>query len=134
MKKCLCFVWILAVLAFAGGDETNAAIKAAQSWLALVDSGNYAQSWDAAAQVFKSGVTKDQWVPMVDSARSRFGKVVSRTLKSALYTRTLPGAPDGDYVVIQYDTNFDKQKSSVERITPMREKDGQWRISGYYIK
>ncbi|HWN92533.1 MAG TPA: DUF4019 domain-containing protein, partial [Verrucomicrobiae bacterium] len=48
--------------------------------------------------------------------------------------RTLPGAPDGEYVVIQYETAFENKASAVETITPMLDKDGSWRISGYYIK
>lgn len=47
---------------------------------------------------------------------------------------SLPGAPDGEYVVIQFETSFEKKKSSLETVTPMKEKDGAWRVSGYYIK
>jgi hypothetical protein len=45
----------------------------------------------------------------------------------------LPGAPDGEYVVIQFESSFEKKKSAVETVTPMLEKDGKWRVSGYYI-
>jgi len=37
-------------------------------------------------------------------------------------------------VVIQFETSFEKKKSSIETITPMKEKDESWRVSGYYIK
>jgi hypothetical protein len=46
----------------------------------------------------------------------------------------MPGAPDGEYYVIQYDTSFEKKKSAVETITPMVDKEGKWRVSGYYIR
>ncbi|MGH7422575.1 MAG: DUF4019 domain-containing protein [Candidatus Methylomirabilales bacterium] len=46
----------------------------------------------------------------------------------------MPGAPDGHYVVIQYETSFEKKASAFETITPMREKDGKWRVAGYYIR
>jgi hypothetical protein len=55
-------------------------------------------------------------------------------LKSRTYSTTLPGAPDGEYVVIQYQTSFANKKASVETVTPMREKDGRWRVSGYFIR
>lgn len=58
----------------------------------------------------------------------------SRKLKSATYTKTLPGAPDGEYVVIQYDSSFVNKKSAVETVTPMLDKDGKWRVSGYFIR
>jgi hypothetical protein len=57
-----------------------------------------------------------------------------KTLSSKTYMTSLPGAPDGEYVVIKFETSFQNKKSAVETITPMREKDGKWRVSGYYIK
>jgi hypothetical protein len=60
--------------------------------------------------------------------------MVARELKSKQYTKTLPGAPDGEYVVIQYKTTFENKKSAIETVIPMLEKDGRWRVSGYYIK
>jgi hypothetical protein len=66
--------------------------------------------------------------------REPLGKVISRKLQSAQFTKSLPGAPDGQYVVIRYDTSFSNKQSAVETITPMLDKDGQWRVSGYFIK
>ena len=37
------------------------AVKAAEAWLALVDSGDYSKSWDAAAAYFRGAVTKEKW-------------------------------------------------------------------------
>lgn len=108
--------------------------KAAESWLALTDTGKYAESWDEASSRFKAAVTKDKWISMVAPVRDPLGKVLSRTLKSATYKTSLPGAPDGEYVVIQYDTSFEHKQSAIETITPTLDKDGKWRVSGYYIK
>jgi len=45
-----------------------------------------------------------------------------------------PGAPDGEYVVIQYDSSFENKTEAVETVTPMLDPDGVWRVSGYYIR
>ena len=108
--------------------------KSAEAWLALADAGKYAETWDEAAQLFKGAVTKDTWIVAVKGVRTPLGAVQSRKLKTATYTKTLPGAPDGEYVVIQYDTSFANKKSAVETITPMLDKDGKWRVSGYFVK
>ena len=108
--------------------------QSAESWLALVDSGKYADSWTEAASFFKERVSKDKWQEMVRPVREPLGKVLSRKLQSAQFTKSLPGAPDGQYVVIRYDTIFEHKQSAVETITPMFDKDGQWRVSGYFIK
>ena len=108
--------------------------QSAEAWLGLVDSGRYGESWDESAQLFKAAVAKEQWQQMLHATRDPLGKVQSRKLKSATYTKTLPGAPDGEYVVIQYNTSFEHKQAAVETITPMLDKDGTWRVSGYYIK
>ena len=60
--------------------------------------------------------------------------VVKRTLKSKQYATELPGAPDGRYVVIQFETSFANKRSAVETVTPMKQDDGTWRVSGYFVK
>jgi hypothetical protein len=108
--------------------------QSADAWLALVDSGKYADSWQEAAQLFKAAVSKEKWRDALRGTRDPLGKMLSRKLKSATYAKTLPGAPDGEYVVIQYESSFEHKQSAVETVTPMLDKDGQWRVSGYYIK
>ncbi len=108
--------------------------KSAQAWLALADAGKYAETWDEAAAFFKSAITKQHWLNAMKSTRAPLGAVRSRKLQSATYAKSLPGAPDGEYVVIQYDTSFENKQSAVETITPMLDKDGKWRVSGYFIK
>lgn len=114
-------------------SEKSAAI-AAETWLAIVDEGNYVESWDETALMFKNAVSKEEWEKSIQSARSNFGKVIKREIKSASYMTSLPGAPDGEYVVIQFKTEFEKKSNAIETITPMKEKDGSWRVSGYFIK
>ena len=130
----LLVVVLLTPMMLAQVASTEAAQKAAESWLALVDKGDYGASWDQSAEIFKAAVSKEQWAKALSNSRGQFGKVLSRKLKSATFTTNLPGAPDGQYVVIQYETSFENKKSSVETITPQLAKDGQWRVSGYYIR
>jgi hypothetical protein len=112
----------------------EAAEKAARSWLALVDQAKYPESWDQAAPFFKKAVTQDKWKEMVVPVREPLGKVVSRTLKSSAYKESIPNAPAGPYVVIQFTTDFEHKKDAIETVTPMADADGTWRVSGYYIQ
>jgi hypothetical protein len=108
--------------------------QSADAWLALVDSGKSADSWQETSQLFKAAVTKEKWQDALRATRDPLGKMLSRKLKSATYKTTMPGAPDGEYVVIQYESSFEHKQSAVETVTPMLDKDGKWRVSGYYIK
>jgi hypothetical protein len=128
------FMVIQSVTGFADGGSEKKAAASADSWLKLVDNGSYEKSWEAAAELFKAGVAKDQWIETAGAVRGPLGKVLQRRLKSKQFMTSLPGAPDGKYVVIQYDTSFENKRSAVETVTPMLDKDGQWRVSGYYIR
>ncbi len=112
----------------------KAAVSAAERWLKLVDEGRYAESWKQTARFFKTGVKPESWEDAMRSVRQPLGNTVSRKIKSKQFTTMLPGAPDGEYVVIQFETAFVNKKSAVETVSPMRDKDGIWRVSGYYIK
>jgi hypothetical protein len=115
-------------------EAENAAIKAANSWLVLVDSSKFEESWEKSATFFQGAVSKDNWVKSMQSVRVPLGNLISREVKSKEYHTTLPGAPDGEYVVIQFNTSFENKKSAIETVIPMLDKDNKWRVSGYYIK
>jgi hypothetical protein len=108
--------------------------ESAKHWLALVDGGDYATSWDVAAPMLKNAVAKEKFAKMLESTRAPLGKVISRTVKSVIDTTSLPGAPDGQHVVIQFESSFEHKKSAIETVIPSLGNDGQWRVSGYSIR
>jgi len=114
--------------------KESAAIAAAEAWLELVDEEKYTESWRQGAEYFKAAVKPDQWAQSMRAFRQPLGSTVSRILKTKNYATSLPGVPDGEYVVIQYETSFENKESAIETITPTVDKDGIWRVSGYYIK
>ncbi|MGH7950619.1 MAG: protein kinase domain-containing protein [Limisphaerales bacterium] len=115
-------------------DINAAAISAAQKWLALIDAGNYSESWKQASAIFQGGVTESAWENSMNTFRKPLGGLVSRKLSSAQRMTELPGAPDGQYVVMQFETSFANKKSAIETVTFDLEKDGEWKSSGYFIK
>ena len=115
-------------------DKEKIAVAAAEKWLIVIDGGRYAESWKEAAEYFKGAVKQEQWEQSLIAVRKPLGKLISRKLKNKSYTTSLPGAPDGEYVVIQFDTSFENKKSAIETVTPMMDKDRKWRVSGYFIK
>lgn len=143
-KSILRALTLLAIVTVSGGlpfaaakpePEAEAeAQKCAERWLSLIDAGKFAESWKTAAEYFQATVSQDQWQRLLDAVHKPLGALLSRQLKSAKYTKSLPGAPDGEYVVLQFETTFTNKKDAIETVTPMLDKDGQWRVSGYYIK
>ena len=130
----LCVILTVDMTSAEQGGKQEPAVVAAEDWLKLVDDGKFAESWKEAAEYFKGVVKQDQWEQSIQSVRIPLGAVISRRLKAKNFATSLPGAPNGEYVVIQFATSFENKTSAVETITPMMDKDGQWRVSGYYIK
>ena len=114
-----------------GGEVAAAA--AVDVWLGLVDDHRLPESWQTAASIFKKAVTQEQWISLMNSRRQPIGKLLSRKNTSKIFTRVVPGAPDGQYVVLQFDTSFENKKTAVETITAMLDVDGQWRVAGYSV-
>lgn len=140
MKKILLSLLLVSVIGCIGSkpvsnpEAEKAAIKAAQQWLKLVDTAKYAASWEQAAQNFKSAVPQKKWVKTIKIVREPLGENISRVVSSKRYFTSLPGAPDGKYVVIRFKSSFKNKKNAIETVTPMQGKDGKWRVSGYFIK
>ena len=107
---------------------------AATTWLAVVDAGNYPLSWREAASLLQTSVTQPKWESALQMGRQQLGGVKSRTLKAATFSRTLTGAPDGEYVLIQYETQFEFQPQAIETLTAMKDKGNVWKVAGYFIK
>jgi len=123
----------LACLLMADEASEKAAQSAAEPWLGLVDAAKYGDSWEQASTMFKGAVTKDQWAQQVGPVREQTGKLQSRKLKSSEYMEDPPNSPPGKYVVLQYDSTF-ASGAFVETVFMMKEKDGGWKVAGYFVK
>lgn len=126
---------LLATSAYAQEDQNITDAKAASAaWLALADAGQYPATWTSSASAFQAAVTQDNWLQALQQVRTPLAAVKTRTLRSAQFTRSMPNAPAGEYVVIQYDTTFANKAGAVETVVPMRDKDGSWKVSGYFVR
>lgn len=124
--------------AVAQQDTTVSAIEratvAARLWLTLVDQLDYADSWTEAHETFRTAISQEGWVRQMRRVRSPLGDAGARDVISARYTTDLPNAPPGEYVLIQFRTDFAQLADAVETVVPMRAADGTWRVSGYFIR
>ena len=122
------------LIATAAPEPTTAAQAASKEWLKKLDAADYTGTWEAAASMFKAAVTAQAWQQASQSVRNPLGAVRSRSDRSATYTKTLPGVPEGEYVVVQFNTTFENKAQAVETVTTALDRDGTWRVAGYFIK
>lgn len=128
---------LLAAAAPSFASETDAiasAQAAALAWLALVDAGDARSSWQQASVGLRAALTVEQWSQAVGAARAPLGALARRTQASARFTMLLPGVPDGQHVLLQYDAAFAHKGAAVETVTVTLDPDGAWRVAGYFIR
>jgi hypothetical protein len=107
-----------------------AAAQNAEAWLKLIDNAEYGKAWDECGALFRDRVTRQQWVEGLPKDRDRLGKLKSRKLDAAAYRTSMPGVPDGEYVMARFFADYEK-KSDVEEIVSLMYIDGRWRPIGY---
>jgi hypothetical protein len=120
-----------ALSAVAATPEEEASVIG-EKWLALLDDQKYEESWTQASNMFRGEVPQERWVAALKQSRAPLGSMVSRTTARVDFTKTLRGAPDGDYAIIHFTTNFKNKSDVTERLTLVKE-DGKWRASAYAI-
>ena len=130
----VCFMAMTGLAMAEPTSKEEAAVTAAQTWLAKIDSANYEASWKDASAYFQNVLTQEQWVVSLKGVRAPLGKLGSRKLQKATSMTALPGAPDGEYVVVLFDSSFENKATAVETVTLKRDADGQWRSAGYFIR
>jgi DNA-binding CsgD family transcriptional regulator len=107
-------------------------VGSARAWLALVDGQQWKESWNAAGAETKSHVSLEQWTSMMPSVASTMGPVTSRALQKVIKATSVPGLPDGQYEILQFDTHFAKKGGAMELMTLAHEGSG-WKVDGYRI-
>ncbi|BED90927.1 DUF4019 domain-containing protein [Pseudoalteromonas sp. C12FD-1] len=126
---------ILILCLFISGSvwaKTTKNMPVAINWLQLIDAGKYTKSWQQADALFKSQLSKANWKSALSTVRAPLGKVATREQISANEYTSLPGAPQGKYLIVQFKTQF-SARLAVETLT-LSKSSGQWRAVGYFIK
>jgi cytoskeletal protein RodZ len=114
--------------------EDKATIEAAEKWLALLDAGKAGIAWDASSAHLKSVVTRQKWVTEITKTRKPLGKLGTRKAEKFARSHSLPGAPEGDYSIVEFESVYANGKRATEQVIWMFEADSVWRVSGYFIR
>lgn len=107
--------------------------QAADKWLPSIDGGHYTESWQMASGMFKEKISQKEWVETAGSTLEPLGAVVSRDLRAIVFTHFVPNHPDGDYMIIRFNTKFKEKPDAIETVTLVKEKDNTWKVGGYFV-
>ncbi|PHY17279.1 DUF4019 domain-containing protein [Caulobacter sp. BP25] len=122
-------------VAYAAPDAASdkAGADAAEAWAKLLDQQRWGDSWKVSGSLFRFKINEAGWTATVQPLRQRLGAVSSRSVKSVSSATTLPGAPDGEYKIIQFATGFAGKPDAIETIVLAKE-GADWKVDGYFIR
>ena len=111
-----------------GAAAESEIMRSARQWLALVDGGQWKESWSATGQAFRELNTSETWASVSEKVRAPLGAVISRT---AAGEEDLPAPPLG-YRMVKFRTAFENKPDATETLTFVRDGNA-WRVVGYII-
>jgi hypothetical protein len=102
-------------------------------FLGYLDQGRFADSYAYTGMLIRAQLDRDAFSTQIQKTRVGTGALQSRELIDSAYSTTVPGAPEGQYVILHYHAAFANRPDAVETVTLAFAK-GYWRVVGYYIK
>ena len=138
------FIFLLSIifcLLFCGGCkskkamfEEKAAVDGAVEWLNIVDSNDYLKSWRDSSVIVQKIMTGEEFQEYLLARREPLGGIRVRRFYSIKRTFRIRNAPEGRYYVILFESEFERQKGVVEKVTVVKSQDsGKWLVCGYIV-
>lgn len=127
------FLVLLLCLPVHADMDVEHAEAAALAWIEAIDRGDILEAWHLSSPLMQEIASPDALAKAIQAARGGMGSVIDRKLVDARRETSLPGAPDGEYIVLSFHARFENKQQAVETVTPRRE-NGTWKVSGYFIR
>lgn len=112
-------------------EERAVAQQAAEDYLALIDSRQYAKTWERAGPAAKGMTSELVWINTL-KLTGKMPLPDGRKLQGfGFSTRVDVRVPEGEYVVVQY-VRRAGGISATEKVV-MQQHEGRWKIIGYFV-
>ena len=108
-------------------DQQETLKQFATSWLNLIDTEHYAESWQQLGNKLRTKYNESTWPKALRPLLSQAGKIKKRTFRSVSYSDS-----QGDTVIVEFDSSFSNATRAKEIVTMVQE-EGQWRVISYSI-
>jgi hypothetical protein len=109
-------------------------VVAASEFLYLVDTEEYAKSWDVTSDTLKKMLSQQLWSERIVQLRSFLGPIVERIQHDIAYTASASDVPEGEYVVLTFISRFELRERVIEKLTLMLGDDERWKVVGYFLR
>ena len=109
-------------------------VMAAAQFLFLVDTEEYAKSWEVSSENLKEMLSQKVWHEKIAKIRSFLGPIVERIHHDISYTDSADNVPSGEYVVMTFVSKFELRDRVTETVTLMLGDNEQWQVAGYFLR
>jgi len=111
--------------------------KAGWQVMHMIDFGQMGEIWDAASEVMKQLVAREEFVRQIVTERSSLGAVVERS-RPEISRSASDGSnstPAGLYLSVMSTTRFAHESAPVKELVSFRyDEDQTWRVTGYSLQ
>ena len=129
-----CVLFMLIVSCGRNIEPTPAMLEASIQWLALLDAGEVEQAYQETASIFRPAVTQEAWHNVMADVRTPLGAFKGRALRTVIAKENPTGSPEGNYILMTFDSSFTHGQEVIESLTLFQESNGIWRTAGYFAK
>ena len=109
-------------------SEAEAAARAAEDFLILIDEGRWEKSYAATGMQFRKTNTLEVWTEVSQRMRQPLGKVLTRNIVTNEY---VPAPPQG-YQLVKFASSYADGTNQIESVS-LEWEDGAWRVVGIVI-
>lgn len=129
-------LWILipAVNKTPSAQVARESMRAASEFLYLVDTQEYAKSWEVTSAHLQKMLKQEVWNEKIAELRAFLGPIVERIEQDILYTDSASDVPEGAYVIMTFVSRFAFRDRVIEKLTLMLADNGEWQVAGYFLQ
>lgn len=109
------------------------AIHQAEQFISLVDNQDYQAAYNSASDIFKISTLEQGWIVERGRSDELLGHVLDRQLISVKARDSYPGLPDGDYLLVYFETRTERKAKAAEVLLLTKESD-RWAVCSYRLK
>ncbi|MEF2231587.1 MAG: DUF4019 domain-containing protein [Pseudodesulfovibrio sp.] len=123
---------LLPCAALADEPAPDDARAAAETWLRLIDGGEYDRCWDQASPIMKQNMPHADWRRALAEGAAQLGPLSARRLERSKLDRDPPHGPTGRYALFRFDAIY--QDTTLHETLALRLEDGTWRVVAYWLE
>jgi Protein of unknown function (DUF4019) len=125
---CICFSSSVSAELF-----SSEALLSAEAFVVEIDKNDYRSAYANAAPILKLISQQDAWVKQQGLSFRLLGKSLKRQLMTVRSRESYPGFPDGNYLIVCYQTQTEYKSKAIE-VLLLKEQGQVWQVCKYSIR